>query len=510
MYEWIAITQPSDFEKLVDVLDGQADAAHEFDSARLAYGLEGVVENLSANIAPVVTGVLVESPYVDKDYRSTYYNFYVKQGRRFRPDCVRLHFFGKGVSFEPDSLALVGLDPARQPGNQGTPQTYFGFVTLRPTYRNTIGGSMLSPDACLHARGSVMVAKRKVQLLGYELTASGFPWMQQHADISVCAHTVCWSILRYYSARSKKYREHLTYDINGLAYEFDRGGIVPSRGLESVHVERVFAGAGAFPIVVSINPYATPESDGARFFRQLLAYVESGFPVFVGMKGEHAIAVIGVEWSTPGPRDTEERTAHGRFAWDMVKSLITADDNQFPYARIARTPSVSDPELRTVADFEVLIAPLANKINYPAETVDEFSIDLPRQLGVVFDFPVAENRLTRYFATTGSSLRRHMRAHSQEFEPQMLTALMGLPLAQFIWVIEYASSEQWESSEVTVCAIVDATAGRHDSTPLWAIYDGRSALIFDRTQGAATLLPYNPRGSYSRIQPNLSSPLATA
>ncbi len=51
-------------------------------------------------------GVLIERNYVDKDYRSAYYNFYAKKGQHYRADCVRLHFFDASVNFDDNTLAL--------------------------------------------------------------------------------------------------------------------------------------------------------------------------------------------------------------------------------------------------------------------------------------------------------------------------------------------------------------------------------------------------------------------
>jgi len=68
--------------------------------------------------------------------------------------------------------------------------------------------------------------------------------MDQHRDISVCAHAACWSLLRHYSERYNSYREFLTHDITLMAQEFNPGGLVPSKGLEISHAERVFQSAG--------------------------------------------------------------------------------------------------------------------------------------------------------------------------------------------------------------------------------------------------------------------------
>ena len=79
-YDWIKIDKPSDYEQLYCVLDG------DFEPTR-------IVKKLKANITCRVKAVLVEHDYLDKDYRSTFYNFYAKKGRPYRTDCVRLHFF---------------------------------------------------------------------------------------------------------------------------------------------------------------------------------------------------------------------------------------------------------------------------------------------------------------------------------------------------------------------------------------------------------------------------------
>ena len=98
-YDWIKIDKPSDYEQLYCVLDG------DFEPTR-------IVKKLKANITSRVKAVLVEHDYLDKDYRSTFYNFYAKKGRPYRTDCVRLHFFDEQVSFNglrvrPETLCRI-------------------------------------------------------------------------------------------------------------------------------------------------------------------------------------------------------------------------------------------------------------------------------------------------------------------------------------------------------------------------------------------------------------------
>ena len=121
--------------------------------------------------------MLIERNYVDKDYRSTYYNFYAKKGQRYEPDCVRLHFFDETVAFDSNALKLRAND-------ERLTDHYFGFMVLCPTGIATIGRSVVSPDVRNGAGRYIITFDHKVHLLGYRLTVQGFPSMDQHIDMN--------------------------------------------------------------------------------------------------------------------------------------------------------------------------------------------------------------------------------------------------------------------------------------------------------------------------------------
>ena len=70
MYTWLKLNSIADLVKL------EKELSPEFGAARVAKKLAGGISN-------AVKGVLIERNYVDKDYRSTYYNFYAKKGQHF-------------------------------------------------------------------------------------------------------------------------------------------------------------------------------------------------------------------------------------------------------------------------------------------------------------------------------------------------------------------------------------------------------------------------------------------
>ena len=64
MHTWLSLDSPADLAQLAGLVSG------EYDAKRVA-------DQLTVGVSSAVKGVLIERNYVDKDYRSTYYNFWV-------------------------------------------------------------------------------------------------------------------------------------------------------------------------------------------------------------------------------------------------------------------------------------------------------------------------------------------------------------------------------------------------------------------------------------------------
>lgn len=453
MYTWIPLNSSADLAALA------AEISAEYDP-------QSIIKKLRAGISGAVKAVLIERNYIDKDYRSTYYNFYAKKGQFYRADCVRLHFFDASVAFDAKALKLACPDQQLQ-------DHYFGYIVLRPTGIATIGRSIVSPDVTTGTSGYIITANYKVHLLGYKLTIQGFPSMDQHIDISVCAHAACWSILRHYSERYSVYREFLTHDITLMAQQFNPGGLVPSKGLEVSHAERVFQEAGTFPVHV---PRAG--KDDVSFYRQLHAYVESGFPLFAAMHSRaHAIAVVGYEWHPAVAAPVKKM----QYAWDKVKSVVVVDDNRLPY----RSVPVRGGTDYAAEAIDAFIVALPEKIFYPADAVDRLAPTLFK-LGAVLGLPPKDKTILRYFITTGSALRSFMRKRESEFDPKLLETVMSLPFAQFVWIVELATAADWATGQICARAVLDATASLREIMPFWLFHSRTKALVFNRgTVGAS-------------------------
>ncbi|MBF0272828.1 MAG: hypothetical protein HQL98_12290 [Magnetococcales bacterium] len=154
-------------------------------------------EKLRIGLSKHVRGVIVERPYSDKDYRSTYYSHFSKKIPDRGRDCVRVHFFSH--FFPVDSRKSDFLDGLAD--QKEFQKHYLGFMVLRPGDIVSIGRTVLDTNAVEGAAGCVLKAEYKVHLLGMVLKIRGFPFMSQDTEISICAHVTSWAILRYFSQK---------------------------------------------------------------------------------------------------------------------------------------------------------------------------------------------------------------------------------------------------------------------------------------------------------------------
>ena len=484
MFGWLSLTTRADLDRLSDHI------AEEF-------APDLVAQKLQDGFSDDVKAVLIEQPYIDKDYRSTYYNFYAMKGLNYRADCVRLHFFDQWVTFDPATLQL-NVDPGAGSVTALTDH-YFGYMVLRPTNTTTIGRSVVSPHVRLGAAGRMIASDHKVHVLGYKLTVRGFPWMEQHIDISRCAHAACWAILRHYSERFSNYREYSIHDVTMMAQPFNPGGLIPSLGLKVPQAERVFQEAGTFPVrITRLNRC------DISFYRQLAACLDSGFPLFAALNSlQHAVTIVGFDWRTrPNPA-----VIGLRHSWDEMDSLTLIDDNHLPYISI---PTADAGIPYCTGDIDEFIVPFPEKLFYPPQAVERL-VPILLAFDKFLGLPKQEECVVRYFVTTGAALRYFVREQYSGLDPKLLHAVMELPLTQFVWIVEFSTSDQWQTRRVTARAIIDGTASFTERLPLWLFHTTKKALIFNREKIGIKLadmfrevdLPGSTSGALSRMEKNL-------
>ncbi len=70
-YTWLEIDRPEDYDRLSRILD-------------VEFEPDTIARQLKNSISDLVSGVLIEHDYIDKDYRNTFCNFHAKMGRPYQ------------------------------------------------------------------------------------------------------------------------------------------------------------------------------------------------------------------------------------------------------------------------------------------------------------------------------------------------------------------------------------------------------------------------------------------
>jgi hypothetical protein len=455
-FDWFVINRPDDFEPLARSIAGEYSGASI--PALFRRLLNGTVRH-----------VMVESPYTDIDYRSTFYAYYSKKARPFSSDCARIHLFGESVEFDEANLRLTFP--------QGTTGHYLGFVVLRPTYAQTIVRCVIDPNAIRRDdTHQLVVTDHKVHLLGHRLVVKGFPFAQQASDVAVCAQTACWGVLRYYSERWSLYRQFSLYEVTTLGLGGSVGGLRAGRGLSGKEMERVLLAAGTYPSLV------TRGSNHERFEREMFGWLESGFPVIAMLDGSlHAVSVVGLSLVPIQPAPAKRSLQ----AWRQVKGLVVMDDRADPYGVVPLldAPENAWPPTFALSDVTGFFVALPEKLTFPSEAVDllaeGFALTPPKGFNQLF----RQGCAVRYFVTTAAALRSHAREHASAFPSKLYDLYMRSELPQFVWVVELSSGESVVTNRVVYRLVVDATASEHESFPVFFAHSSDKALVIEHDRG---------------------------
>lgn len=419
------------------------------------------IEELKCYIGNRADRIIIEYPYADRDFLSTYYIFYSKKFRSYEKSCYRIHFFDKLM--------------------------YYGFVTLRPTISGTrIGRSYIEPSLLVSGKAYVMWGAYKVNLLGNEIFVNAFPWMHQETDISVCAHASVWSIVRYFG---NKYRYYPDWTMGQIVTHIKnaRGRKIPSTGLSALQICEVLQDAGFSPII--------RESKNNYFLDEILSYVESGIPV-IGMSSSsaHAFSIIGHGETDMSIFSDDSRLSHicetykhngKKFETDVIlsskciKTLIVNDDNVFPYRTIPLTISdmIGTDAQYCAANIDAVVVPLYDKMQIVFnEVYNRFLIlnesqQCDRKSAMHWPTP----KVARIFITSSNSFKEKciVPDHEHPMPKDIRNLILRMNFPKFIWCIEIYKVSDYSDGIVSGMIIIDTTACSSDSDPWLFMHDSR-------------------------------------
>jgi hypothetical protein len=399
-----------------------AKEAPEFGSEVLGRVLERVREHEP-------TRALVETDYIDADYRDEYTHFYSKTFAQLADRCRRVHFF-KLLS-------------------DGSRERYLGYCVLRPLRSRPVGRTVLTPPDSVRSWISCTIGD-VVHPYGQRLRTWGFPFMEQDTQLGVCAHASVWMVALYHHLAFGKPRRFMHDIADAAQTQRELWRPTPSEGLsdQQVSVALQQLDLEAITYVVSSPP------NNQSINRVICRYLNSRLPVILTTE-QHAVVLIGYG------RDRKNRLF-----------FVRQDDGHSPYERVYKD---SDP----LGDWDLLFTPLPGKVYLAGESAEPFARRMLTQLLDSKEHRKVRARLPNYLR-----LRTYL-VSAGEYKARL--ARRGLPAlavdlhrkeptSNWIWVVELQDPKL---ARTTVrCVIgemaIDATSDSRDPNPFFANLEGVS------------------------------------
>lgn len=395
---------------------------------------------------------VIEHPYVDKHYRDSYYTYHSAKLERLGRDCIRVHLFESGVTYDQFFLNTFS-DKLRQ--------TYLGFFIIRPLVRFPMGRSLISPKAFKNRDFLCCLTKTNVSLCGQKLQAIGFPHIAQDTETHSCAESSLWSLLEYYGTKYTHYKPLLPSEILQSLSSIMPHRQMPSQGLT---VQELANGlnANGHPCLIYADRNSSTGELTKRSLDLMSIYIESGIPVIVILTNNHAgHAVIAI-----GHGDIDFTTIQCKFCiktWFDIsllrESLVLIDDNLPPYSVSSIQDPVSnysDPNFKNMKITSFLV-PLQKHMHLDAGHCYDLVSDILNNSQVGLKL-FGSQWITRLFLTGGHSFKEFILQES-ELNDTLRNYLLRIALPKFIWCCEIYDREEYKQGFVSGLILIDATGG---------------------------------------------------
>ena len=409
--------------------------------------------------------LVVETRYLDVDYRSEFSAYYSRQFAEVPDTAHRLHFFARHLTSR--SLWRV----ARR-------SEYLGYVVVRPASTGLVSRALLPPPPGMAPAVRTSVTER-VNFFGQYLDARGVPFAQQDAQLGACAQAAAWMChftahLRGDTARRPKADFSLKADAS-----LQPNRAMPSGGLTVVQLSelfRTFELPAMYYLVGDLpspglpwqpadptpppGPAVAPGTWDHRIVPVACRHLNSGNPVLIGTH-DHAFILCGYRRDQP---------QHG---WI---EFIRHDDQAGPYLTVQDVLNDVDPTSgKNYGPWRTMHVPVPEKLWLAPEAAEKkggrYLLNASQQIAAVAGANPPFTPLNDLIAADRLALRTYA-IRSNEFKEQL--DARGLPtrirreyrlarLPRFVWVVEAIDRHLRLAGAPCVIgeAILDATSSDH-------------------------------------------------
>jgi hypothetical protein len=412
---------------------------------------------------------VVETRYIDPDYRSEYTAFYARSFANFPDSAHRIHFF-KSREVNSENLTTLPDDPG-----------YLGYMVIRPLrITGAVGRTMLTPPPDLASRVRTAV-EEVVHFFGQPLCVRAVPFMQQDGQFGRCAHIAVW--VCHYTAylRHEVTRRPVAYFSVSSNPSLGTGRTLPVDGLTvpeilvllrllEMHVKhysvrKMIDNDRASTWLPRVRP--TLEARIARINRR---FMDSGLPYIV---------VAQEQFGRRLSLEKHSFVVCGYVRDNTSTHLVVNDDQRGPYISVDSVRAGRSKIGASDFNWEQLIVPLPEKLWMTGETAERMGSvmmigaarlaarSIPAAQKVVDKHDAGRLRLCTY-AIRNNAFKQSVRERFKG-DPIIVEMYNLARLSRYVWVVEIIDNDLRNdgSSEYVVGEIVfDPTSGNSDPVPL--------------------------------------------
>lgn len=462
--------------------------------------------------------IVIETPYVDKLYRDTYYIFYAsKHSQHFR-DTIRLSFFTTAIEetdFTNREIYKTKLTSA-----------YAGFLVIRPTFSKVIGRMALSPLALKHHHFACCYAELNATVLSDKFVVTAFPHSSQDGHTITCAETTIWGIMEYFAYRYAEYKPVLPSVISKIIHKISFKRTFPSEGMTAEQVTYAIRELGFGAMIYSRKKFRT------EFNTLVSIYIESGIPVIGVLKNAkgsigHAVNIIGRELVDPeavAQHHSHEKTIRGGQLIDfnqIDRKYVYMDDNFPPYQLGGLNFPCQDyftdskeREKWNDVDLTHIIVPLYSKIYLDAFRARKNFMKIlnSEEMEGSMNIRITDTRILKVFLASSRSFKQYISLDS-ELPGIAKTVILATPMPKFVWLAEISRPDSFRQGKCDGILVQDATEpgefGRKSAPLIHSLILGiYENIIFRQDFGKFNNLKATFAGPFKAYGKNLNSIIA--
>jgi hypothetical protein len=400
--------------------------------------------------------VVIETRYMDLDFRSEFSSFYSKQFADIPDSTHRLHFFKSHLT-------------EKTMWNKARKQDYLGYIVVRPISTGLVSRALLPPPPKL--RDAIRTAVTEtVNLFGQDLEVTGVPFSQQDAQMGACAQAAAW--MCHFSAHLRgevPRRPRADFTLKAPVSLNPRRPF-PSRGLTAMQLNELFRQfelpalhyeVGNLPSTKlawqPADPVDGDPSSDHRIVAVACRHLNSGMPVLVGTQ-THAFVLCGYR-----------RTRRDGQSWI---EFVRHDDQVGPYTLVSDVlHDVAPDSGRYYGAWSIMQVPMHEKIWLAPEVAElkgaELLAALSRQVSAAYpekpfldlDELIKKGRLRAHtYVIRSNQFKRHLADRGVSTNARRAYAFARLP--RYIWVVEAIDKRLRDKDKPCVLgeAVLDATS----------------------------------------------------